>query len=122
MRAGFQQSSQKNKPIENSLFLSLFGQNSLSYTNTGATIRKHPSTPGTGYIAVSTQKFRTMGIIWDILQQDELDKQEKKAKNLEERVEQLEADLEITRGLLKKTLVALEQHLSRDIDGDGVTG
>lgn len=63
-----------------------------------------------------------MGIFWDIMQQDELDKQEKKAKNLEERVEQLEADLEITRGLLKKTLVALEQHLSRDIDGDGVTG
>ncbi|MEJ2583498.1 MAG: hypothetical protein P8Z38_00180 [Robiginitalea sp.] len=63
-----------------------------------------------------------MGIFWDIMQQDELDKQEKKAKNLEERVEQLEADLETTRSLLKKTLVALEQHLSRDIDGDGVTG
>ena len=63
-----------------------------------------------------------MGIFWDIMQQDELDKQEKKAKNLEERVEQLEADLETTRGLLKKTLVALENHLSRDIDGDGVTG
>ena len=63
-----------------------------------------------------------MGIFWDIMQQDELDKQEKKAKNLEERVEQLEADLEITRGLLKKTLVALEQQLSLDIDGDVFTG
>ncbi len=63
-----------------------------------------------------------MGIFWDIMQQDELDKQEKKAQNLEERVEQLEADLANTRVLLKKTLVALEQHLSRDIDGDGVTG
>jgi uncharacterized protein YlxW (UPF0749 family) len=63
-----------------------------------------------------------MGIFWDIMQQDELDKQEAKAKNLEERVEQLEAELASTRILLRKTLVALEQHLSRDIDGDGVTG
>ena len=63
-----------------------------------------------------------MGIFWDIMQQDELDKQEAKAKNLEERVEQLETELANTRVLLRKTLVALEQHLSRDIDGDGVTG
>jgi len=63
-----------------------------------------------------------MGIFWDIMQQDELDKQEAKAKNLEERVEQLETELDNTRKLLRKTLVALEQHLSRDIDGDGVTG
>lgn len=63
-----------------------------------------------------------MGIFWDIMQQDELEKQEKKAQNLEERVGQLEADLATTRQLLRKTLVALEQHLSRDIDGDGVTG
>ena len=63
-----------------------------------------------------------MGIFWDIMQQDELDKQEKQARDLEERVEQLEADLQATRSLLKKTLVALEEHLSRDIDGDGVTG
>ena len=63
-----------------------------------------------------------MGIFWDIMQQDELEKQEKKAQNLEERVGQLEADLATTRELLRKTLVALEQHLSRDIDGDGVTG
>jgi hypothetical protein len=63
-----------------------------------------------------------MGIFWDIMQQDELDKQEAKAKNLEERVERLEDELASTRILLRKTLVALEQHLSRDIDGDGVTG
>jgi hypothetical protein len=63
-----------------------------------------------------------MGIFWDIMQQDELDKQEAKAKNLEERVERLEDELASTRILLRKTLVALEQHLSRDIDGDGITG
>jgi len=63
-----------------------------------------------------------MGIFWDILQQDELDKQQEKAKDLEGRVRILEEELEHTRALLKKTLVALETHLSRDIDGDGDVG
>ncbi|MCO5725825.1 hypothetical protein [Robiginitalea marina] len=63
-----------------------------------------------------------MGIFWDLMQQDELDKQEKKANNLEDRVAQLETDLAATRELLRKTLGALEQHVSRDIDGDGITG
>ena len=63
-----------------------------------------------------------MGIFWDILQQDELDKQQEKARDLEGRVAQLEEELEHTRVLLKKTLVALEKHLSQDIDGDGVAG
>ncbi|MDM9631621.1 hypothetical protein [Robiginitalea aurantiaca] len=63
-----------------------------------------------------------MGIFWDLLQQDELEKQEKKANNLEERVSQLEVELAHTRTQLRKTLEALEEHLSRDIDGDGVTG
>jgi hypothetical protein len=63
-----------------------------------------------------------MGIFWDLLQQDELDKQEKKATNLEERVTLLEEELVHTRAQLRKTLEALEEHLSRDIDGDGITG
>lgn len=63
-----------------------------------------------------------MGIFWDLLQQDELDKQEKKSENLEERVAQLEKQQEHTRSQLRKTLEALEEHLSRDIDGDGITG
>ncbi|MFT5215906.1 MAG: hypothetical protein ACI83H_001023 [Glaciecola sp.] len=63
-----------------------------------------------------------MGIFWDLIQQDELQKQEEKANSLEDRVEQLEADLSATRTLLKKTLVALETHLVKDIDGDGKMG
>jgi|31_taG_2_1085359.scaffolds.fasta_scaffold00020_53 hypothetical protein len=63
-----------------------------------------------------------MGIFWDLIQQDELQKQEDKANSLEERVEQLEKDLSATRTLLKKTLVALETHLTQDIDGDGKMG
>lgn len=63
-----------------------------------------------------------MGIFWDLLQQDELHKQEKKANSLEERIEQLEQELTDTRTLLKKTLAALETHLNQDIDGDGKMG
>ena len=63
-----------------------------------------------------------MGIFWDLIQQDELEKQKKEANSLEERVDQLEKELNNTRTLLKKTLVALETHLSKDIDGDGKTG
>lgn len=63
-----------------------------------------------------------MGIFWDLLQQDELDKQQKQATNLEDRVEILEKELAATRSLLKKTLSALETHLVKDIDGDGKMG
>jgi len=63
-----------------------------------------------------------MGIFWDLLQQDELEKQEKQAKSTEERVDNLEKELQATRELLKKTLSALETHLVKDIDGDGKMG
>jgi len=63
-----------------------------------------------------------MGIFWDLLQQDELDKQQKQANSLEDRVSLLENELNNTKALLKKTLVALETHLSQDIDGDGKMG
>lgn len=63
-----------------------------------------------------------MGIFWDLIQQDEIEKQAKKASSLEERVALLEQELVKTRSLLRQTLEALETHLSRDIDGDGKTG
>ncbi len=63
-----------------------------------------------------------MGIFWDLLQQDELNKQQEQANSLEERVELLAAELKATNNLLRKTLEALETHLSKDIDGDGQLG
>jgi len=63
-----------------------------------------------------------MGIFWDLMQQDELEEQKEKAKTIEDRVAKLEKDLANTRELLKKTLAALEIHLSKDIDGDGKLG
>ena len=63
-----------------------------------------------------------MGIFWDLLQQDELEKQQEQANSIEDRVSQLENELSHTRSLLKKTLVALETHIVQDIDNDGKVG
>lgn len=63
-----------------------------------------------------------MGIFWDLLQQDELEKQRTQSDNIEERLAILEEDLAQTKALLKKTLIALETHLVKDIDGDGKAG
>ncbi|MEQ8577499.1 MAG: hypothetical protein RIC57_02045 [Balneola sp.] len=63
-----------------------------------------------------------MGIFFDLMQQDELEKQQAQADTLEDRVEILEQDLKKTRALLIKTLQVLETHVGKDIDGDGKTG
>ena len=63
-----------------------------------------------------------MGIFFDLMQQDELQKQQEQADTLEERVEILEQELQKTRALLLKTLQVLETHVGKDIDGDGKTG
>lgn len=63
-----------------------------------------------------------MGIFWELMQQDELDKQQKQADSVEDRVDQLEEELAKTKILLRKTLEALEMHISTDIDGDGKLG
>jgi hypothetical protein len=63
-----------------------------------------------------------MGIFWDLLQQDELEKQQEQADSVEDRVKILEEELANTKVLLKKTLIALETHLVKDIDGDGKAG
>ncbi|XWN36387.1 MAG: hypothetical protein ROO71_10555 [Balneola sp.] len=63
-----------------------------------------------------------MGIFWDLIQQEELAKQQRQADTIEDRVELLEKELEHTRDLLFKTLQVLEEHVGKDIDGDGVAG
>ena len=63
-----------------------------------------------------------MGIFWDLLQEDELKKQQAQADSLEDRIDTLEAELQATKKLLRKTLIALEKHLNQDIDEDGQTG
>ena len=63
-----------------------------------------------------------MGIFWDLMQQSKIEEQQAKASSLEERVQILEKELERTKVLLTKTLIALEEHIDVDIDGDGVKG
>lgn len=63
-----------------------------------------------------------MGLFWDLIQQEELDRQQKQADSIEDRVEFLESELAATRALLIKTLHVLEEHVGQDIDGDGKTG
>jgi len=63
-----------------------------------------------------------MGIFWELLQQDEIEKQQKQADSIEDRVAHLEEDLVKTKALLRKTLEALETHVRIDIDGDGKMG
>jgi len=63
-----------------------------------------------------------MGIFFDLMQQEELEKQQAQADTLEDRVEFLEEELKRTRELLYKALHVLEEHVSIDIDGDGIKG
>lgn len=63
-----------------------------------------------------------MGIFWDLMQQSKIEEQQAKASSLEERVQILEDELVRTKELLTKTLIALEEHIDVDIDGDGVKG
>ncbi len=63
-----------------------------------------------------------MGIFWELLQQDEIEKQQKQADSIDDRVALLEDELAKTKVLLRKTLEALEVHVRIDIDGDGKMG
>ncbi|MGK0412245.1 MAG: septal ring factor EnvC (AmiA/AmiB activator) [Polaribacter sp.] len=67
-------------------------------------------------------KNKIMGLFWDLIQQSEITEQGEKAANLEQRVAKLENDLSETQQLLRKTLISLEKHLGKDIDGDGELG
>lgn len=63
-----------------------------------------------------------MGIFWDLIQQDAIEKQQVQSNSLEERVELLETELAKTHALLMKTLHVLEKHVNVDIDQDGKIG
>lgn len=63
-----------------------------------------------------------MGLIWDLLQESKINKQQERTGSLEERVVRLEGELQETRQLLHKLMVVLEKTVGRDIDGDGKVG
>ncbi|WP_420386019.1 hypothetical protein [Roseivirga sp.] len=63
-----------------------------------------------------------MGLFWDLIQQSQISEQQNRAQSLEERIYYLEDELHKTKVLLVKTLKALEEHIGKDIDGDGQAG
>ena len=67
-------------------------------------------------------KHSDMGLFWDLVQQSQIEDQQKEAASLDERVQNLEQELNKTKDLLIKTLHALEKSMNSDIDGDGRVG
>ena len=63
-----------------------------------------------------------MGFIWDIIQHGQIQETQQRAETLEQRVEQLEGDLQRTNEALVKLLRALEKRFGEDLDGDNRVG
>ena len=63
-----------------------------------------------------------MGFIWDIIQHGQIADSKKRAATLEQRVNQLEADLRRTNEALVKLLQGLEKRFGEDLNGDNRVG
>jgi len=63
-----------------------------------------------------------MGILWDLIQHSQINKQRDRADSLEQRVLDVERELLRTQELLHTLIERLEQHFDEDIDGDGRVG
>lgn len=63
-----------------------------------------------------------MGLFWDLIQHNQIQEQRKRAETLDERVRQLEEELQQTKQLLRTLLERLETHFGEDLDKDGRVG
>ena len=63
-----------------------------------------------------------MGLFWDLIQHSQIQDQRHRAETLEERVRQLEEELQLTKQLLRTLLERLETHFGEDLDKDGRVG
>jgi uncharacterized coiled-coil DUF342 family protein len=63
-----------------------------------------------------------MGLFWNLYQQSQISEHRSRADSLDERVRQLERDLDETRATVRELLRVLEEHFGKDIDGDGRVG
>jgi len=59
-----------------------------------------------------------MGFIWDLIQHGQIHSANERASSLEQRVADLEADLQLTNETLMRLLRKLEQRFGEDLDGD----
>ncbi len=63
-----------------------------------------------------------MSLIWDLIQQGQLQKTQQHAGSLEQRINQLESELHQTNTTLLDLLRVLEQKFGEDLDRDGRVG
>ena len=63
-----------------------------------------------------------MGLIWDLIQHNQISEARGKADSLEQRITMLELQLQRTNATLVKLLQALEARFGDDLDGDGRIG
>lgn len=63
-----------------------------------------------------------MGLFWDLLQQNQIDKTQRQAATLEERVRALETELRQTQQTLHEVIRRLESSVGKDLDQDGRIG
>lgn len=63
-----------------------------------------------------------MGLLWDLIQHNQISNQRSRTESMEARVMQLERELEDTRRTLQTLMERLEKHFDEDIDGDGRVG
>jgi hypothetical protein len=63
-----------------------------------------------------------MGLFWDLMQQSQISEQRSRATDLEDRVAQLEEELNQTRQSIRDLLKVLEKHFGEDINQDGAIG
>ena len=63
-----------------------------------------------------------MGLFWDLILHSQIQDQRHRAETLEERVRQLEEELQLTKQLLRTLLERLETHFGEDLDKDGRVG
>ena len=63
-----------------------------------------------------------MGLIWDLIQHGQINQAHERTATLEQRVAQLEDELERTNDALIRLMRALETRFGEDLDRDGRVG
>jgi hypothetical protein len=63
-----------------------------------------------------------MGLIWDLIQHNQISETRGRADSLEQRVGALETQLQRTNEVMVRLLKALERRFGDDLDGDGRIG
>lgn len=61
-------------------------------------------------------------MLWDLLQQLQISRSDRHAMDADERIDQLERQLERTNEVLIKLIRYIEKRDRRDLDGDGLIG